>query len=138
MHAMLAGQALNKDYYCIFLQNQLCPAMPHKHPVLLQNYRFTCYRIIMVLPDNASCQVTNNVILLLQRCQWEILKHLPYSTDMNPSDFDCFRNQRYLSEAAYFMTFHLYYAQYGATPLKSIVSTLPMVSNGFSTFDKRL
>ncbi|GFW78721.1 hypothetical protein TNCV_4261441 [Trichonephila clavipes] len=102
--AVLAGQTVNADYYCRFLQHHLHPATRSKCPCLLLN------NLPAVSHDNTRCPVTMSLFYSDGGSEkyWE---HSLYSLDMSLCDFDLFTKLKSLSEAADFLMFHLCEAQ---------------------------
>lgn len=46
----------------------------------------------IVRNDNARAHIADSVEVLFKSRQWVHLPHLPYSSDMNPCDFNCFNH----------------------------------------------
>ena len=77
------GTTVNAQYYHNFLQN-LRRKMHKNRPNALQ-----CN--IKILHDNARPHMGNLVTDLLDKYNWEVLPHAPYSPDLSPPDFDLFQ-----------------------------------------------
>ena len=45
---------------------------------------------VCLLHDNAWSHSAHVTTVLLEKCKWDILDHLPYSPDLAPSDFHLF------------------------------------------------
>jgi histone-lysine N-methyltransferase SETMAR len=43
---------------------------------------------VLILHDNARPHASGAVSEILEKYGWQMLSHLPYSPDMNPTDFD--------------------------------------------------
>ena len=73
------GEAVNAQYYAAYLQNHLRRAVRRNRPQL-QN--------VIILHDNATPHKAICVRYLLRRWRWEVLEHLPHSSDLSPCDYD--------------------------------------------------
>jgi len=49
---------------------------------------------VLLLHDNAQPHTAHATVNLLERWDWEILEHPPYSPDLLPSDFHLFPNMK--------------------------------------------
>ena len=67
-HFVPHGETVSAQYYAAYLQNHL-------------------HRVI-ILHDNATPHKAICVRDLLRHWRWEVLKHLPYSPDLLPCDYD--------------------------------------------------
>lgn len=76
------GASVNKEYYCGFLA-RLRAAVSRKQSDLLE-------RGPLILQDNAACHTAVLVMQRLEKYNWEVLPHAPYSPDKSPPDFDLF------------------------------------------------
>jgi len=77
-----SGMTVTAAYCCQFLQ-KLRRKMHVNRPDLLENG-------VLILHDNARPHIGKVVRELLDRYNWEVLPHPPYSPDMSPPDFDLF------------------------------------------------
>ena len=76
------GSSVNKEYYCGFL-SRLSSAISRKQPDLLATGP-------LLLQDNAAFHTAALVMQRLEKYEWEVLPHAPYSPDKSPPDFDLF------------------------------------------------
>ncbi|KFD58253.1 hypothetical protein M514_01016 [Trichuris suis] len=49
------------------------------------------HRGVLFRHDNTSAHSSRNVKSILRAFRWEVIRHLPYSPDLAPSDFFLFR-----------------------------------------------
>lgn len=77
------GVTVNGTYYAEFLMKKLRPAIRKKRPALLNAG-------VVLLHDNATPHKSNPVKTVIDRYNWEILPHPPYSPDLSPCDYDLF------------------------------------------------
>ena len=77
-HSVPAGNRVNGVVgYNHFLEHHLRPAVRRKRQNLLNSHS-------TVLHDGACSHISDHVVNLLRRRNWEILEHSPYSPDMSP------------------------------------------------------
>jgi histone-lysine N-methyltransferase SETMAR len=62
---------------------KLQDAIRRKHPGQLA-------RVVLLHHDNAGPRTARATQERIQELQWELLEHLPYSPDLDPSDFQLF------------------------------------------------
>ena len=68
------------DKRCLLLHVPAAPALRRiRRHLVIQNF--------IILHDNARSHTAAAVTDLLHRWQWEILEHLPYSSDISPCDY---------------------------------------------------
>ena len=77
---LLEKQMINSNKYCSQL-HQLKAALDEKHPELVNRKRIIFHQ------DNSRLHVSLMSGQKLLQLGWELLIHLPYSSDIAPSDF---------------------------------------------------
>lgn len=77
------GTSVTGAYYKNFLQNVLRPKIRKLRPGMLQSG-------VLILHDNARPHISAPIIELLEKYDWEQLRHPVYSPDLSPPDFDLF------------------------------------------------
>jgi len=76
------GETINADRYCQVLKN-LRDAIRKKRRGMLS-------KGILLLHDNARPHAARKTVELLQKFNWDIIPHPPYSPDLAPSDYFLF------------------------------------------------
>ena len=82
---LLENQTINSNKYCSQL-DQLKVELDEKHPELVNR------KCIIFHQDKARPHVSLMTRQKLLQLGWEVLIHLPYSSDIAPSDFHLFRS----------------------------------------------
>lgn len=90
------GTTINADRYCETLK-QLRRAIQNRRRGLLSVG-------VVFLHDNARPHVARKTKELLERFQWEVIDHPPYSPDLAPSDFHLFAKLKMFLAGRHFAT----------------------------------
>jgi len=83
VHFQEKGQMFNSSRYSDTLVNELKPAIRSK-------YRGFLSKRVLLLHDNARPLTAMHTVDTQRSLKFEVLKHLPYSPDLAPSDFNLF------------------------------------------------
>ena len=78
-HFVPHGETVNAQYSATYLQNHLRRSVRRKRPQ---------FQNVISLHDNATPHKAICVRDLLRRWRWEVLEHLPYSSDLLSCDHD--------------------------------------------------
>jgi transposase len=73
------NQNVNHDVYEAFLEQYLLPEVKRQR-----------IRSPLIIHDNARPHKHQNITSFFNRHRWTVLKHPPYSPDLNPCDYDLF------------------------------------------------
>lgn len=77
------GTIVTGKYYETFLRMKLRPKIRESRPELLSSGA-------LILHNNARPHMVSVVTALIEKYDWGLLPHPPYSPDMSPPDFDLF------------------------------------------------
>jgi len=86
LHFSAPNETVNSAAYQATLK-KLKRTVQRKRPLMSD-------KMVLLLHDNAQPHTAHATVNLLERWDWEILEHRPYSPDLAPSDFHLFPNMK--------------------------------------------